>query len=105
MPFGYSRKIFKYPAVQYIPLERYDEIHGNLDRSSNLARIYIYNYQEEEELRRRLGHLGYNGNYTINRGQLGVLVRNARVNMVQYRGFEVIMVGQTKSRYIPEFSK
>ena len=25
MPFGYSRKIFKHPAVQYIPLERYDE--------------------------------------------------------------------------------
>ena len=94
MPFGYSRKIFKYPAVQYIPLERYDEIHGNLDRSSDLARIYIYNYQEEEELRRRLGHLGYNENYTIKRGQLGVLVRNARVDLVQYRGFEVIMVGQ-----------
>ena len=96
MPFGYSRKIFKHPAVQYIPLERYDEIFGNLDRSSDLARIYIYNYQEEEELRRRLSNLGYNENYTINRGQLVVLVRDARVNLVQYRGFEVIMVGEQR---------
>src|SRR5690606_19884770 len=60
------------------------------------ARIYIYNYQEEEELRRRLSNLGYNENYTINRGQLVVLVRNARVNLVQYRGFEVIMVGEQR---------
>jgi hypothetical protein len=93
MPFGYSRKIFKYPAVQYIPLERYDEVSGNYTKSSDLARINIYTYQEQEELERRLGYLGYNDNYNIKQGQLGILIRNARVNLIQYRGFEVIMVG------------
>ena len=54
MPFGYSRKIFKYPAVQYIPLDRYDEVIAHSNRISGMTQVYVYSYLENDELKRRL---------------------------------------------------
>lgn len=94
MPFGYSRKIFKYPAVQYIPLDRYNEKIEETERSLGSTRAYVFNYMENERLNRKLNFLQYKEKYTIDKGELAVLVKNGKVNLVQYRGYEVIMVGK-----------
>jgi len=94
MPFGYSRDIFKYPAVQYIPLDRYNEIIKNTDRNRGTTRAYVYNYMENNDLKKKLSYLQYNDNYNIQKGELAVLILNGKVNLVQYRGYEVIMVGK-----------
>ncbi len=92
MPFGYSREIFKYPAVQYIPLDRYNEKVRNTDRITGNTRAYVYNYMENEDLNKRLRFLQFDSSYNINQGELAVLILNGKVNLVQYRGYEVIMV-------------
>ncbi|NLM97776.1 MAG: hypothetical protein GX175_09255 [Halanaerobiaceae bacterium] len=94
MPFGYSRKIFKFPAVQYIPLDRYNEKIGQTDIRNGAARVYVYTYKENNDLNRRISFLNQAENYSIPRGQLAVFIKNARVNLVQYRGYEVTMVGR-----------
>ncbi len=94
MPFGYSREIFKYPAVQYIPLRRNNEKVRNIDRITGKTRAYVYNYMENEDLNKKLRYLQFDGNYNIKKGELAVLVLNGKVNLVQYRGYEVIMVGK-----------
>lgn len=94
MPFGYSRKIFKYPAVQYIPLDRYNEKVRNTDRTFGTTRAYVYNYKENDDLKKRLNYLQLDENYNIKKGELAVLILNGKVNLVQYRGYEVIMVGK-----------
>lgn len=94
MPFGYSREIFKYPAVQYIPLDRYNEKIRSSSRVTGKTRAYVYNYLENEALNKKLSYLQYDVNYNISKGELAVLVLNGKVNLVQYRGYEVIMVGK-----------
>ncbi len=94
MPFGYSRDIFKYPAVQYIPLNRYNEKIRSTNRTTGKTRAYVYNYMENEDLKKKLRYLQFNGDYNINKGELAVLILNGKVNLVQYRGYEVIMVGK-----------
>lgn len=97
MPFGYSRKIFKYPAVQYIPLNRYNEIIKNTDRARGKPRIYVYNYKESASLNDKLVFLEYQNNYSIDQGELAILIVNAKVNILQYRGYEVITIGKKSS--------
>ncbi len=94
MPFGYSREIFKYPAVQYIPLNRNNEKISSTNRTTGKTRAYVYNYMENEDLKKKLRYLQFEGDYNINKGELAVLILNGRVNLVQYRGYEVIMVGK-----------
>jgi len=94
MPFGYSRKIFKFPAVQYIPLDRYNEKIGQTDIRPGAARVYVFSYKEKNELNKRINFLNPAENYSIEQGQLAVFIKNAKVNLVQYRGYEVTMVGR-----------
>lgn len=94
MPFGYSRKIFKFPAVQYIPLDRYNEKIEQTNRISGNTRLYIYNYMEKDEFQDRLSFFNLNQKYIINKGELAVFINNAKVNLVQYRGYEITMVGR-----------
>ncbi len=99
MPFGYSRKIFKYPSVQYIPLDPYDERNGNYERLSNKVKIYLFSLSGENKLRKKLNQLGIEENYSVENGEIGVLLINGKVNLIQYRAYEVIMVGTTQSHY------
>lgn len=100
MPFGYSKEIFKYPPVQYIPLDIYNERIGNYSIHKNRPRIYVYNYLENNELANKLMTLGIHENYQIIKGQLAILVSNSKVLLNQYRGYEIIMVGnQTPGKY------
>lgn len=94
MPFGYSREIFKYPAVQYIPLDRYNEKVRDTNSDLGNTRAYVYNYMENDELNKKLNYLRFNEDYNINKGELAVIIMNGKVNLVQYRGYEVIMVGK-----------
>ncbi|MFP4660611.1 MAG: hypothetical protein ACLFPF_00305 [Halanaerobiales bacterium] len=97
MPFGYSREIFKYPAVQYIPLDRYNEKTWDTKRTSGTTRANVYTYLEEERLKKKLAFLQYNENYSISKGELAVIIKNGTADLVKYRGYEVIMVGEVES--------
>lgn len=104
MPFGYSREIFKYPTVQYIPLDPYNERFGSSNKLSNKINIFLFSPSEEAKLREKLKQPGIEENYSIDNGEVGVLVLNGKVNLIQYRGYEVIMVGSLKPHYFHLFT-
>lgn len=92
MPFGYSRKIFKYPSVQYIPLKRSNEKIINSERVNNKVKFYLYNYPEKKRLLKKLNFLQFHDDYSIYEDQLVILTANNLINLIQYRGYEIIMV-------------
>jgi len=96
MPFGYSKEIFKYPPVQYIPLKRFQEKTGSYSGSLENTYIYLYNHLEREKLNKKIKFLNIEENFSISKGQIAVLILNGRINLIQYRGYEVIMVGKRK---------
>lgn len=98
MPFGYSRDIFKYPPVQYIPLDPYNERFGSFGKLNSKINIYVFSISEEDKLVTKLNQMGIKEEYNINNDEIGVLVLSGKVNLIQYRGYEVIMVGTLKSQ-------
>jgi|SRR5690554_1857987 len=96
MPFGYSREIFKYPAVQYIPLDLYNESFFPLNIASNNIKLYLYTETENEELRRRLRSLEIDENHNIATENIGILLLNGKIELIKYRSREVTMVGRPK---------
>ena len=104
MPFGYSKKIFKYPTVQYIPLDRYKEKIGLYPTGLTNPRVYIYQAGEEKELQKKLNFLREKGNYPIKDGQLAILVLNGKINLIMYRAYEVTMVGSPNPGHFQVFN-
>jgi hypothetical protein len=98
MPFGYSNDIFKYPPVQYIPLDLYESRTSKYSNSSSKSRIYLFDIEKNNELNNRLHNLNL-GNYNIKPHQLAILVLNGSINLIKYRGYEVIMIGDRKEFY------
>lgn len=103
MPFGYSKDIFKYPPVQYIPLDPFNEIRGKYPGQLENTRIFVFDHLEKESLHSKLRALQININYNIIEGELVLLVLNGKVNLIQYRGYEVIMVGKRKPGFYQIF--
>ncbi|MDI3548684.1 MAG: hypothetical protein PWR10_2336 [Halanaerobiales bacterium] len=103
MPFGYSKDIFKYPPVQYIPLDPFNDIRGKYPGQLENTRIFVFDHLEEESLHSKLRALQININYNIMEGELVLLVLNGKVNLIQYRGYEVIMVGKRKPGFYQIF--
>lgn len=95
MPFGYSKKIFKFPAVQYIPLKKYDSIRGDSPYQNDLN-FRIFDSSQEDKLNKKLPLFGIKENYSIAENELAVLVINGYVDIVKYRGYEVFIVGYQK---------
>ena len=104
MPFGYSKKIFKYPTVQYIPLDRYTEKIGRYPTGLTSTRFYVYQAGEEESLQKKLNFLREQGNYHIKDDQLAILVLNGKVNLIMYRAYEVTMVGSPNPGHFQVFT-
>ncbi|MGM0409695.1 MAG: hypothetical protein ACQEQF_02940 [Bacillota bacterium] len=95
MNIKYNRDIFKYPAVQYIPLQIIDLTEGK--SSPDLStRFYIFKKEENSKLNFRLKNLSIKKEYVIKNNELAILIINARVYYIKYRGYEVIMVGERK---------
>lgn len=93
MTFGYNDEIFKYPAVQYIPLQIINLKQGNCSQKLS-TRFYIYLANDNIELNDRIKRFGIESPYIIEEGKLAVFVINGVVELVKYRGYEVIMVGR-----------
>ncbi|MFW6035742.1 MAG: hypothetical protein ACOCRZ_05750 [Halothermotrichaceae bacterium] len=105
MPFGYSDKIFKYPAVQYIPLDKYNTLSKNNNPNINSnPHMKLYTDNENNNLNKKLSYLGITQDYNIKKNQLGLLIHNAEVDIIQYRGHEVIMVGKKKDNSFEVFT-
>lgn len=94
MPFGYSKKIFKYPPVQYIPLDQYYKITGETLNPYSRTKLHVFNQFENKDLERKLAYLRLEKNYTVKKGQLAVLIINGKADLLQYRGHEISIVGQ-----------
>lgn len=96
MDIKYNRDIFKYPTVQYIPLQLIDLREG--ESSSKLSsHFYIFKKEENSNLNFRLKNLSIKNEYVIKNDELAILVINAEVYFIKYRGYEVIMVGERKN--------
>ncbi|MCF8002381.1 MAG: hypothetical protein K9K76_11070 [Halanaerobiales bacterium] len=94
MPFGYPDKIFKYPAVQYIPLQLYKIINGNYPYPGKKPRFNIYTPENNNELNLQLNKINSDiRNYNIAQQQLAILVLNGIIDIIKYRAYEVFMVG------------
>lgn len=94
MSFGYSRDIFKYPAVQYIPLTLKNSQIKKRKRMSGIRNFSVFNYEERNTLEQRLEVLDYNKEYDYEQDQLAIIVYNYIIDVIMYRGQEVIMVGE-----------
>lgn len=92
MPFGYSRDIFKYPPVQYIPLNRLNEKTLKTTRTNEKQKFYVYDHLEKIKLAKKLNFLQYPDSYPIPEGQFAILSLNCIITLIQYRGYEVTMV-------------
>lgn len=92
MPFGYSKEIFKYPPVQYIPLTLYNIRSGKYPLPKDRPRFYIF--ENQDKLNRKLSALSIIDNYEIKENNLSILIVNGIINLIQYRGYEIIMVGE-----------
>ena len=102
MHFYYNDMIFKYPTVQYIPLQIIDlkEIKYDLDLST---RFYIYLYEENDELNERLKRYEIKSPYNIKEGEFAIFLINGMVELVKYRAYEVLMVGKREKGMISLF--
>jgi len=92
MTFGH-RDIFRYPAVQYIPLRLYDEHVLPHVLSRKRSQIYLFRKDEENKLLNLLKHSQAKENYSIERNQLAIVVRNGKVDFIKYRSHQVFMIG------------
>lgn len=99
MPFGYSRDIFRYPPVQYIPLDPFQERIGSYTHHFDRTRLYIYPPSERDALHKVVQRLNLKENYSLGKGEIAVLVFNGKVQLVQYRGYEVILVAKKNPGY------
>jgi hypothetical protein len=95
LPFGYSKKIFKYPAVQYIPLEMQSSMNKQFSPQGKLD-LKIYNSSNENLLNNKIKRINFKTKYKISQNQLAILIINGYVDIVKYRGYEVYIVGYVK---------
>ncbi len=96
MTLDYNKEIFKYPSVQYIPLQIKELKEGKASKKLS-TRFYIYLAEDNEILNNRLKKFEIDTPYKINEGEVAILLINGRVNLVKYRGYEVLMVGERKN--------
>ncbi|MEJ6950635.1 hypothetical protein [Natronospora cellulosivora (SeqCode)] len=96
MSFGYSRDIFRYPAVQYIPLSLKNSRIKKTERTSRVISFSIFSYEERRELEKRLKRLNLKEEYHFNEDELVILVNNYEIDIIKYRGHNIIMVGERK---------
>ncbi len=104
MPFGYSDKIFPYPAVQYIPLSQYSNQSFPVNFNTKNITIDLYHANQTEKLNEKIArYTGRNINFKINDDQLALLIYQAKVHMVMYRGHEVVMVAKKNPDHLQIF--
>ena len=96
MATDFPEKIFKYPLVQYIPLDLYESRKGNYPYARFKPDINLYTPQESEVLHKKIKQLNINNEYSITENQLAFLIINGYIDFIKYRGYEVFMVGQKK---------
>ncbi len=94
MTFGFPDNIFRYPAVQYIPLRmKHAKVfdHSYVNRQT---RLYVFKPEKQTSLYRILKQYNItNPDYRIMENQLAVLIINGNIKTIKYRKFEVILVG------------
>lgn len=96
--------IFKYPPVQYIPLNLKNEIQENQSHPGTRGRFSIFESQEQELLNRRLNKLINNqDNYVISPDELAIIVHNGIIEYIKYRAHEIFMVGRIESSNLQLF--
>ena len=90
----YPDNIFRYPLVQYIPLrQQKDHI---FDHNFTTDKIHLFIYQDQTQLEQRLNSFNKNLKFEIDSNEMAVLTINKIVEMVKYRGYEVLLVGKNK---------
>ncbi|ACL70887.1 hypothetical protein [Halothermothrix orenii] len=104
MPFGYPKEIFKYPPIQYIPLNLNRLEQGNSPFNSESINFELYTYREKQQLLNKLRLLNIDKDYDFNQEEIAILVFNTRVDLIKYRGYEVIMVGEIIKNYFQLFT-
>ena len=87
-------KIFKYPLVQYIPLDLNNSQQGHYPFTKFKTDINIYTYNERKILHKKINQLNLVENYIIDKNQLAILIINGKIEFIKYRGYEVFMVGK-----------
>ena len=94
MAFGYSDDIFRYPLVQYIPLRLNNPLEFEHSAKNRQTRFFIYKYNEQSLLQKKIQEYNINENYVIPEKNLAFLVINGIIDIIKYRSHEVIMVGK-----------
>ncbi len=85
-------KIFKYPAVQYIPLRLYKSRKGNNSFNLSTPRIEIKDdYTNHKTYNLFFLRLSFKNN---REGFLKIRIYNGEIDFIKYRGHEVFMVGK-----------
>lgn len=92
MAFGYPDEIFRYPTVQYIPLKMYKVHQFKHKSNSKNINFRVYPPARKDELNRNISRQ-YKNKYPIDEDRLAILVKNNEIDIVKYRGHEVILVG------------
>lgn len=92
----YSDKIFKYPAVQYIPLKLKDIVKGNYDYFNKIS-FKLYTTSQRTLLNNRLKNNQKEINYKINENQLAIFVINGIIDIIMYRSQEVFIICNIKN--------
>ncbi len=83
-------KIFKYPAVQYIPLRLYESQKGGNPFNLSKPRIVIENVHNNSYYKKFSSLM----NYISKEEFLNVKLYNGEVKFIKYRSHEVFMVGK-----------
>ncbi|KXS44502.1 MAG: hypothetical protein AWU54_731 [Candidatus Frackibacter sp. T328-2] len=95
MPFGYSDKIFPYPAVQYIPINLYEErIIDDWSYPFN-EEIKLYISSNPAVITKLLDKYHFHSQKINNlaSNELLIILLNGSINEIKYRGHKVTMVG------------
>jgi hypothetical protein len=95
MPFGYSKKIFPYPAVQYIPLN-FRNVKlikaWNYPFSQKESKLYLFS--DIEEAKKVINNLGLpikkiDG---LKKNELLLIILNGKAKDIKYRGHKTIII-------------
>ncbi|MEC9488377.1 MAG: hypothetical protein UMV23_02695 [Halanaerobium sp.] len=91
--------IFENPLVEYIPLQI---MSSNFRQYQDPLAPRLSIYQTQQEVQPLLSHYHID-DFAIQEGQLAILVTNIRIDLIRYRGHEVIMVGQEQANSLHLF--
>ncbi|SJZ74783.1 hypothetical protein [Selenihalanaerobacter shriftii] len=95
MPFGYSKKIFPHPAVEYIPIHfRNIKItkDWNYPFQSNESKIYVFsNLKKAVEIIDKY-HIPTSRIDQLQDDELLLITFNSQIEDIKYRGYKVTMI-------------